>query len=184
MNYTYADKIISAGKMQNEISLDEILTDTKRNIFDLISLLQFKTAVFDFDGTLDEFKYTNTNRLLPCKDDEIATYEGDFYKDARMLKTMQYILNECNPNDVYIVTVSENSVIEAKNKKIYSTFPYLEKNHIFHVKNSSEKLDILKMLYEQKKKKIIFCEDTAKTLLNAEEAFDYVQGYHISSLIA
>ena len=32
-------------------------------------------------------------------------------------------------------------------------------------------------------KDIVFIEDTAKTLLEAEERFDFVRGYHISSLL-
>ena len=41
----------------------------------------------------------------------------------------------------------------------------------------------LKELHTKYMKPIIFLEDTAKTLLDAEERFDFVQGYHISSLI-
>lgn len=183
MEYNKYDRIINAGRLMNPIGLEEILYDMKRNIFDLVNILQFKLVVLDFDGTMCEFKYTNHGRLLPCRDDDIKSYSGSLYKNARVLKSMQFVVNECDPTNTYVLTISQDSIMEEKTRLINSTFPTIRTENIIHVKTAEEKMLFLEHLYNKYRKQIIFCEDTAKTLLNAEERFNYVQGYHISSLI-
>lgn len=51
------DMWMSAGRVVNDISIEDICCQYKRRIFDLVSLLQNKIAVFDFDGTMTEFRY-------------------------------------------------------------------------------------------------------------------------------
>lgn len=53
-----------------------------------------------------------------------------------------------------------------------------------HTNGSAEKINVLKELHTKTGRDIIFVEDLYKTLLTAEENLDFVQGYHISSLIA
>lgn len=183
MNYEYSDMITNVGRVANPIEIDDVLFDMERNIFNLVSLLQHKIVVIDFDGTMCEFKYTNTGRLLPCKDSEIKEYTGNLYENARVLKAMQFVLYECNPINMYVLTISQDSVKNDKTKMINSKFPTIRTENIIHVKTVEEKMLFLEQLYNKYRKQIIFCEDTAKTLLNAEERFHYVQGYHISSLI-
>lgn len=182
MNKSF-DKYLMAGRIINNISLDELSNIYIRKVLDLISLLQFKTIVFDFDGTLDEFKY-DKNRLLPCKDDDLYEYSknNNIYENANILKTMKYILNELDINNVYVLTVTVDTLKNKKLEFIKKNFDIIE-THIIQVENSNAKIEVLKELYNKTNKEIIFLEDTAKTLLNAEEQFDFVRGYHISSLI-
>lgn len=177
------DKYIMAGRLINDISLDDLSNIYKRKVLDLISLLQFKTIVFDFDGTLDEFKYTE-NKLLPCKDDDLYEYSknNNIYENAKVLKTMQYVINEIDINNIYVLTVTVDTLKQKKLDFILKNFN-IKKENIIQVANSNEKMKVLMDLYIKTNKKIIFLEDTAKTLLNAEEQFDFVKGYHISSLI-
>lgn len=182
MNENY-DKYILAGRLINDISLEDLSNIYKRKVLDLISLLQFKTIVFDFDGTLTEFKYDN-NRLLPCKDNELYEYSknNNIYEDATILKRMKYILNELDTNNVYVLTVTVDTLRNKKLNFITKNFD-INPNHIIQVNDSNEKMNVLEELHKKTKKNIIFLEDTAKTLLNAEEKFNFVKGYHISSLI-
>ena len=178
------DRIIQAGRMQNDINLDDLTNIYKRKIFDAISYLNFKINVFDFDGTLTNFRYTN-DTLLPCKDYELQSYcrEHNLYENAEALKTMQYIINELDPNNIYVLTSTVPSLRENKNRFIYSNFPTIKKENIIHTNGADEKLEILKKIYEERQKQIIFVEDLYKTLLNAEEKYDFVRSLHISNLI-
>jgi len=178
------DAKMNAGRIENEISLESLANSYKRKVLDAISYLNFKINVFDFDGTLTNFRYAS-DKLLPCKDYELQIYckEHNLYENAEALKTMQYIINELNPEDIYVVTSTVPSLIENKDRFILSHFPTIKKDHIIHTKNAEEKLAVLKKIYEERQKQIIFVEDLYKTLLNAEEQFDFVRSLHISNLI-
>lgn len=179
------DNYMSAGRMINDINIDDIMYDIKRNVFDFISLCQFKTIVLDFDGTLTQFQYGD-NSLLPCKDDELEEYSknNNIYDNIKTLKLMKYAMNELNTNDVFILTVTVDSLKEKKEKLILKEFPTIKRKNIIQVSSTEEKNIILEELHKKYNKQIIFCDDTAKTLLNAEEKFDFVKGYHISSFLA
>lgn len=163
---------------------DTLFEQYKKNVSDLIDLCRTKTVVFDFDGTLTRFFYAN-DRMLPCKDAEIEEYTksgGNIYENIYILKTMQYVVSHLNKDDVFILTSTVPSLRDIKNKIIIQNFELpLEK--IIHTNRSSEKLGVLDKMHHQLKKEIIFIEDNYKILLNAEEAFDFVRGYHISRLL-
>ena len=178
---------IEAGRMQSDNENINNLTEMfKRKVLDLISLCQFKTIVLDFDGTLTEFKY-DTNKLLPCKDDNINEYFecNNFYKNCNILKTFQFIIEELaiDTDNIYILTASQPNVKKHKLECIKKHFPIIKEENVIQVMNSNDKMEILKQIYNSTKRDILFVEDTAKTLLNAEEEYDFVKGYHISSLI-
>ena len=99
---------------------------------------------------------------------------------------MQFILDILYPfgaDDAYILSVSQPNVCAPKLARIKKDFPIFNEENIYQVRNADEKMMVLKMLHEKHGKDIVFIEDTAKTLLNAEERFSFVHGYHISSLI-
>ena len=143
--------------------------------------------MFDFDGTLVDFKYDDKH-LLPCKDDELNEWfeTNNFYNKARLIKTMGFLIDVLFPIDAseaYILTVSQPNVVAPKTERIHEILPSIYGENIFHVLSTSDKMQVLKDLHEKHEKDIIFIEDTAKTLLIAEEMFDFVTGYHISSLL-
>ena len=150
----------------------------------IINRLQNKIVVLDFDGTMTQFRYAS-DRLLPCRDDEIYEYSKshNIYENARMLATMQYVVSQLNPENVYVLTRTEKTLIEKKNVSILKNFNILPE-HIFHVQQAHLKLEVLDMLHKKHNSDIIFIEDTFKTILEAEEAMDFVHGIHISEFIA
>ena len=150
----------------------------------IINRLQNQIVVLDFDGTMTQFRYAS-DRLLPCRDDEIYEYSKshNIYENARMLATMQYVVSQLNPENVYVLTRTEKTLIENKNVSILKNFNILPK-HIFHVQQAHLKLEVLDMLHKKHNSDIIFIEDTFKTILEAEEAMDFVHGIHISEFIA
>jgi 5'(3')-deoxyribonucleotidase len=179
---------MEAGRIMEDYSpLDGLAELYKRKVLDLISLCKYKVVVFDFDGTLTEFKY-DKDTLLPCKDDNINQYfeSNNFYENCQVLKTMQFVLDILYPfgaDDAYILSVSQPNVCASKLERIKKDFPIFREENIYQVRTADEKLAVLKMLHEKHGRDIVFIEDTAKTLLNAEEKFSFVHGYHISSLI-
>ena len=149
----------------------------------ILAELKGRKVVFDFDGTMTEFHYAETS-LLPCRDDEILEYskEHNIYENARMLATMQYIIANLDPKDVFVLTRTEVTLIEKKNEAILANFQMLPE-HIYHVQDANNKLAVLRNLHKEYDTNIIFVEDTFKTILNAEEAMPFVKGIHISSFL-
>ena len=84
---------MEAGRMLVDYSLlDEFAQIYKRKVLDLITLCNNKVVVFDFDGTLVDFKYDDKH-LLPCKDDELNEWfkTNNFYNKAQLIKTMEFL---------------------------------------------------------------------------------------------
>jgi phosphoglycolate phosphatase-like HAD superfamily hydrolase len=179
---------LEAGRIFEDYSfLDKLAEEYKRKVLNFISLCQYKTVVFDFDGTLTEFKY-DKDKLLPCKDVDLNQYfaTNNFYDKCRILDTMKGVLEILYPYsqcDVYILSVSEENVKQHKLNCIKKNLPGIPEENIFQVPNADAKLQVLQDLYDKHKREILFVEDTYKTLLNAEEIFVFVTGFHISSLL-
>ena len=178
------DLIMNAGRIVPDISLNSLAEVYKRRVLDIITRLQNKTVVFDYDGTMTEVKYAK-DRLLPCKDDDVYEYSksNNIYANVYSLKTMQYIINELNSDDVWVLTVSQDTVVENKTKAIKQAFPEIKNSQIMHCHNAKEKMAILDDIHSKTGKRIVFLEDTLSTLLLAEETFDFIEGVHISSLL-
>lgn len=165
-------------------NLEELFEQYKRNVDHFIELCQDKTVVFDFDGTLSRFQYA-VNSLLPCKDADIAEYTqkgGNIYQNIYVLKTMKYIISKINLDDVLVLTSTVPALRETKDRIIAENFN-IASEKIIHTNGSKEKLEVLKEIYAQRKKQILFVEDNYKILLDAEENTDFVRAYHISSLL-
>ncbi|MBE6451322.1 MAG: hypothetical protein E7016_05095 [Alphaproteobacteria bacterium] len=165
--------------------LEEILNDFEQNIASFIELCKDKIVVFDFDGTLTKFKYEK-NRLLPCLQKDVLEYTlagGNIYHTTTVLKTMQYIISKLNMNNLWVLTTSYPQLRDIKSKIIHQHFN-IPLERIIHSNSDLHKVELLKNIHSTTYKKIIFVEDTVNTLLAAEDNLDFVEGYHISSLLA
>lgn len=165
------------------MTMKDLTTMFEIRINHIIERLKGHKVVFDFDGTMTEFHYAETS-LLPCRDDEIFEYSKthNIYANARMLATIQYVIEHLDINDVYVLTRTETTLIEKKNDAILENFN-IHPDHIYHVQDANNKLAVLRNLHKEFDTNIIFVEDTFKTILNAEEAMPYVKGIHISSFM-
>ena len=185
------DRYISAGRLENDISLEKMTNDLKRTVMDLCTKSINGILVLDYDGTMVEFKYAKDS-LLPCLDDEIDKYAAagnNLYKDPMIITAIQYVINEyimAHPNGPgpYILSKSFKEVMPFKKEAINKQFPEIKDENIIQVESTDDKNAVLENLYNQYKKQIVFVEDTAKNGLNAEEKFDFVTAYHISSLLS
>ena len=156
---------------------------------ELLEDVENKLYVFDWDGTLTEFKYGG-KRLLPCPDHQVADYSAkgnNIYKDARVLECMKYLISKLPENQVYILTRTETTLIEMKEECIFKHYPFLQnlEGHVIHVQDSNNKLNVIEKLHNATGKEVVFVEDTFKTILNAEEMIPNCMGedYHISSFL-
>ena len=150
----------------------------------IVEKLQGHVVVFDFDGTMTEFHYAESS-LLPCKDDDIYEYSKthNIYANARMLATIQYVIEQLDPNLVFVLTRTEQTLIGKKNECIYENFPSIKKENIYHVQLADEKLRVLESIHQHFGTNVVFVEDTFKTILNAEETMPFIKGIHISSFL-
>ena len=170
--------------MNNLATEQELFEKFKRNMDYLIGLCKDKTIVFDFDGTLTRFQYA-ADRMLPCKDDEIEEFTragGNIYQDIYILKTMKYIVQRLNMDDVYVLTSTVPSLREIKNQIIIDNFN-IPRERIIHTDGSSQKIKVLEDIHSKTSKRILFLEDNYKILLVAEENLNFVKGYHTSCLL-
>ena len=102
------DNILNMNRLINDINISDLKEEYVKNVFALISLLKFKTVVFDFDGTLTHFDYAK-DRLLPCKENDLNEYSelNNIYENVKISLTMKYVLNELHDEDIYILTVTQ-----------------------------------------------------------------------------
>lgn len=171
--------------MNEEIANKDLAEEYIKKIEGFIELLQSKTVVFDFDGTLTNLKYAE-DKILPCNNDELYEYSknNNLYEKVNFVKTMQYVMSKLNMEDVYVLTVTVETLRSKKEETIQQGFPSIYKDQIIHTNNPDEKIEILKQIYYKDKKQIIFVEDNADILMKSEAVLDFVTGYHISSLLS
>ena len=129
-------------------SIDEYqtsLNDYIRNILNLISKLQFKVAVFDFDGTLTAFQYAE-DRILPCDELDLKEYSKDNKKDYPKMNGKEFDKDKFKDFDKFdkkCPYYSKNSAIEeliSLNGKIVTLIgKYNESKDTFYVCGMLEK---------------------------------------------
>lgn len=172
------------NNLTNIIELNQLSKLYEQRVNNIIQRLQGKTVVLDFDGVLTEFKYTE-NGLLPCKEVELYEYSknNNLYENVYISKSMQYILDKVNVEDIWVLTSSRETLINNKEHIIKTYFPMIKLNQVIHTENAKAKIIKLKEIYEITQKEITFIEDMAPTLTDAEETYEFVRGLHITSLI-
>lgn len=153
-----------------------------------ITFLNDKIVVFDLDGVLCKFKYTDdyNYNLLPCEDKvEVVNKYGennDFYKYGKPNKIMQYIISKLNMENVYILSMTQENIRKWKTNWINSNYEKIKKENIIYTYNVDEKLEYLRNLKAKyTDKEIVFVEDRAETLIKVNEEKIDIICIHISS---
>lgn len=169
-----------------EILKEELINE----IEDKIKYLKDKVVVFDLDGVLCKFKYTDDTsyNLLPFKNEEDIvneyTKDNDLYKYAEPVKVMQYIISKLNIENVYILSMTRENIRKWKNNWIDKYYSSIKKENIIYTYTAYEKLDYLKDLkFKYPEKEIVFVEDTADTLIKVNDEELDIICIHISSFL-
>lgn len=180
------------------------------NILRHYFFLSDKVSVWDFDGTMTAFRYAPYGeRMLPCLDSDVRVYsetnnlyagayvpqsptELEMYTPegehaARMLGYVQWIIKYLPHKErVFVLTRTEPTLIDKKNKAILDNFDILPEN-IYHVQNAEDKSTVLRSIIERFQSDIWFVEDSFKTQLNCEEETRdekfRIHGIHISEFL-
>lgn len=153
---------------------------------ELVKSLKDKLVFFDFDGTLAEFRFYN--KVGPENVEGKFLYKFAFdnlYESIRPLATMQEVVKNLNPDNVYILgAVVLNSEIEQKYKWLNKNYPSIKRENMIFVSNKDIKLDMLeayRMKYNLEYKDIVFVDDAHYTIQKAE-ALGFT-AYHPSSFV-
>lgn len=150
----------------NNYTIEEILNN-KETVY-----------VFDVDGTLTDFNYSSRSFWNPITDK--VSYDG-----VRPLKTMQKLISSLDKDKVFICSrAALKGEPEAKKKFLLDNFD-LKPEHIYFVKENSEKLDVLKKIQKLTKVEdelILLVEDSTDVLYNVLINTNY-SNMHVSYFI-
>lgn len=134
--------------------------------------------VFDVDGTLTDFNYSKRSFWNPITNTVS-------YDEVRPLKTMQKLISTLNKDKVFICSRAElKGEPEAKKKFLLENFN-LKPDHIYFVKENSNKIDVLKKIQNLTKVEdelILLIEDNTDVLYNVLISTNY-SNMHISYFI-
>lgn len=151
-----------------------------------------KVIVFDFDGVLGSYEYTDMNHAIDMPDEEWDEYVEKFnpLEDSskiRPFKTLQKFLKEKDMSRVYVCSVAGGKAEESAKMKFAMNHYNIPKENIFFVPDKTKKLDFLKYLHEEKypelkESDIAMVEDTVKTLNQIFNNSDFMT-VHVTSFM-
>lgn len=153
----------------------------------MLEKLKDKYVFFDIDGTLSEYCYND--HVSGGNDWGGQTWEelffGDVFVKNRPLKTMVNLVQQLNPEQVFVLgAITTSHEIDEKYEWLAKYYPSIKKENIIFVADSSLKLIALEQ-YAKKlnipKEKIVFIDDKHATIRQTEEAG--FKSYHTTSFV-
>lgn len=150
-------------------------------------ILKNKYVFFDLDGTLSEYRFNN--HVSGRNEWGGQTWEelffGDVFVNNRPLKTMIEFIRKLDCNKVYVLgAITTNHEINEKYEWLQKYYPFIKKENIIFVADSSLKLVALNQYAKKlniEKKEIVFVDDKHSTIRETEE--EGFTSYHITSFI-
>lgn len=148
-----------------------------------------KYVFFDVDGTLSEYRYDNQlygGRCseLGCQSLENLLFSDLFYK-ARPLKNMQTIIQNLDPNKIFILgAITTNNEMEQKYLWLKENYPNIKKDNIFFISSTMLKPEVIIEAckhYNLPLELAVFVDDRIDALRKAEEMG--ITAYHPSSFV-
>lgn len=188
-NMNKSDLVLNAGRLLDTdgievYSLKEL--DLKSRLDSIIEMMQGYFVVFDIDGTLCRFKYTSkdSDSLLPCKDKDLnsyLSYDNNMYKYAEPILTMQYVVSKLDPDMMGTLSTAVPMAVLLKREWLPNYYPNIKKSNYMWSNNDFDKLRYLQEL--SKKYKVLFVDDSYKTLLYVEERDKSIKLMHTSEFL-
>lgn len=155
----------------------------------MLEKLRDKYVFFDVDGTLSEYRYDNQlygGRCseLGCQSLENLLFSDLFYK-ARPLKNMQTIIQNLDPNKIFILgAITTNNEMEQKYLWLKENYPNIKKDNIFFICSTMLKPEVIIEVckhYNLPLELAVFVDDRIDALRKAEEMG--ITAYHPSSFV-
>lgn len=156
----------------------------RRRLDDLAEQMKDYLVVFDIDGTLCRFKYTDGDSLLPCNNDDLSkylSYANNMYTYAEPIKSMQYLINRLDSSKVMTLSTAVPMAVLLKIDWLEKYYPNILPSNRFWTKCDEDKLKVLQKL--SKDNKVLFIDDSYKTLLFIEENDKSIKLMHTSMFI-
>ena len=188
-NMNKSDLVLNAGRLLDTdgvevYSLKEL--DLKSRLDSIIEMMQGYFVVFDIDGTLCRFKYTSkdSDSLLPCKDKDLnsyLSYDNNMYKYAEPILTMQYVVSKLDPDMMGTLSTAVPTAVLLKREWLPNYYPNIKKSNYMWSDSDFDKLRHLQEL--SKKYKVLFVDDSYKTLLYVEERDKSIKLMHTSEFL-
>lgn len=153
----------------------------------MLEKIKDKYVFFDVDGTLAEYRYSDhvsgRNNYGGQTWEEL--FFGDVFVNNRPLKTMVNLINQLDPNKVFVLgAITTNHEIDEKYEWFEKYYPSIKRENIIFVAQSEFKLIALEQ-YAKKlnipKEDIVFVDDKHATIRETEEAG--FKSYHVTSFM-
>lgn len=148
--------------------------------------------VFDFDGVLGSYEYSDKNHAIDVPDEEWDEYVKKFNpledeNRIRPFKTIQKFLKEKDMSRIYVCSVASGEAEKVAKSKFAMKHYNIPKENIYFVPSKKEKLNLLKYLHESKypnleESEIAMVEDTVATLNQIFNNSDFMT-VHITSFM-
>lgn len=153
----------------------------------MLDKLKGKYIFFDLDGTLSEYRFND--HVSGRTDIGGQTFEelffGDVFVSNRPLRTMVELIKELDHNKVFVLgAITTNHEIDEKYIWLNKHYPYIKRENVVFVANSSLKLIAIEQYAKKlniKKDDIVFVDDKHVTIRQVEES-GYT-AYHITSFM-
>lgn len=153
----------------------------------MIEKLKDKYVFFDVDGTLSEYRYNDHVSGGNARGGQ--TYEelffGDVFIKNRPLKVMQRIVEQLNPDKMFVLgAITTSHELLEKFKWLPKHYPNIKQEHYVFVGASDMKVIALEKYSEKlniKKSDIVLIDDKHATIRAVEEA-GFI-AYHPTSFI-
>ena len=149
-------------------------------------------VVFDFDGVLGSYEYTDRNHAVNIPDEEWENYVEDFHpfenkEQLRPFKTIQKFINGKDLTRIYMCSVASGEIEENAKRKFAMEKYHIPTKNIFFVKSKKNKIDILRQLHETKypdlkENQIAMVEDTVATLNQIMKESEFMT-VHVTSFM-
>jgi hypothetical protein len=158
--------------------------ELRRRLDKLAEQMEDYLVVFDIDGTLCRFKYTGEDLLLPCNNEDLGkylSYANNMYTYAEPIKSMQYLINKLDPSKVMTLSTAVPMAVLLKVDWLEKYYPSVLPSNTLWTKCDEDKLKVLQKL--SKDNKVLFIDDSYKTLLFIEENDKSIKLMHTSMFI-
>ena len=158
--------------------------ELRRRLDKLAEQMEDYLVVFGIDGTLCRFKYTGEDSLLPCNNEDLSkylSYASNMYAYAEPIKSMQYLVNKLDPSKVMTLSTAVPMAVLLKIDWLEKYYPNILPSNTLWTKYDEDKLKVLQKL--SKDNKVLFIDDSYKTLLFIEENDKSIKLMHTSMFI-
>lgn len=156
----------------------------------IIEDIKNKKCFFDFDGTLCECRFLREMGYgcsfvnKDCNFLELCI-SGDPYKNARPVKIMQEVLENLDPENIYILGRSNGTPENVhKINFLHRYFPMIKDENMIFVNSAEAKciyINQLRNVYYSND--FVLIEDDYNTILTAENNYS-ISCYHVSSFMS